>query len=305
MNIQTRHLTPKKKSIKQTRNEFTKLPIKYKKRRKSSIPLHIRELIKNNSLNQLYPDPSSRNNYKCDYINKKFNFDIINSSIPEESENSSNKEAKNKKEIKNEIENNNYYIHYIKNVYEKEPHFSKKCVAKTAKKKSNNNCIKLMDAKQNFRKINKRRNSVLNKNFLNLHNFNLNMNPEPVRSSAKWNTIIKKKKSGDIFSPSNKKEEKSRSFRKNKEKNKSKEKSDTKEDKDTNINNKGDSSKKNSNRLDAKKKIKEKETFENEGKTENGNNSENKNIKETKKKNKFKKFLCCLLSNVESSIEND
>ena len=317
MSNNQRHLSSNKKKTKITRNELNNSPLKYRQRRKSSIPLQIREFISNNVFNQLNPEASTKNSYNI-CSDKKYHIkEIINNSIPEESENSSNNnEEKNKKKTKistkkgtkNEIENNNYYIHYIKNVYEKEPHLNKENITKSEKKKTNDNHMKYMNGKKNFNKINRRRNSEMNKYMLKSNFHNLNMDKEPIRSDIKSSTFANKNKINDMIVHNNKsseEKEKNRSNRKNKERHKSKELSIKEEDKykDNNIHHmKNDSPKKNSSSINTKKK--EKEALESVNKTENGNINENKNIKNSKKMNKLKKFFCCLL-NDELSIEND
>ena len=314
MKINIRHFSPNRNTFKKAGNELNKFPLKYSQRRKSSIPLHIREFISNNAFNQINQECSTKNSYNK-YSDKKCK-DIINNSIPEVSENSSqNQEEKNKKktkkgakkETKNEIENNNYYIHYIKNVYEKEPHLSKESIIKSEMKKYNDNYMKYIYGKKNFRKKH-RRNSEVNKYIFKSNLHNLNMDKEPIRKDKKSTTlIINKKQSNEIINHNNQnseEKEKNRSNRKNKEKQKNKRKQDNKECKDNNIFHMiGDSPKKNNDTINTKRK--EKEALENEKKTKNDNNNENKNVKSSKIMNKLKKFFCCLINNGESSIEKD
>ena len=320
MNNKSRHFSPNRITIKNARNEFINSPLKYKKRRKSSIPLQLREFIKNNGFNQINTDASTKNCKKVELSGKKFYVkNIINSSIPEESENSSNnkkdqktkvKRKQIKKETKNEIENNNYYIHYIKNIYEKEPHLNQENILKSEKKKTNDDYKKFLEGKKFFRK-HRRRNSELSNIFLksNLHNINFNMDKEPKRSSIKSSTIIDKQKNTEMAGLIHKKnvKEKIKSNRKNKEKkHKNKENHDDKEDKDNLIYNLNcDSPKKSVGSINIKKKVKENEILEIEKKIENGYNNENKNIKNHKKMNKLKRFFCCLINKCESSTEID
>ena len=89
------NISPLKNAISKARRELNSSPLKLRERRKSSIPLQLVEFI-----NQVKPDSSSKQSYKGDCSNKKDHLKkIINTSIPEESENSSNKKE-NKKEIK-------------------------------------------------------------------------------------------------------------------------------------------------------------------------------------------------------------
>ena len=314
MKNKQRNFSPNKNIIINTRNEISKSPLKYRKRRKSSIPLQITEFIKKNGFHQINCEAFNKDSYKGDYSGKKVNIkNIINTSIPEVSENSSNnRENKNKKtkkkqakkENKNEKENHNYYIDLVQNIYEKEPHLGKENLIKSEKKKDNDNNMKLNEVKQNFKKITKRRNSELTKFYLKY-----NFNKEPITQNIKSSTLINKKKSCEIMKLAHKKnseeKEKNKSNRKNKEKHKIKEKHDNKEIKDNNKHTKnGDNTpKKNSGSIIIKKKVREKDTLENEKKTENDNNiNENKS---PKKINKLKKFFCCLINNGESSIDND
>ena len=80
----------KKNIIKRAKKDLDKTPNKNKKRRKSSISLQLKEMIKNNGLNRIIPDSSTKNSYKGDSAKKNYLRDIINSSIPEVSEKSSN-----------------------------------------------------------------------------------------------------------------------------------------------------------------------------------------------------------------------
>lgn len=320
MNNKFRHFSPNKITIKNTRNEFTNSPLKNRKRRKSSIPLQLRELIKNNCFNQISTEGSTKNSKKGELSGKKrYVKDIINTSIPEESENSSNnkedkkanaKMEQNNKDNKNEIGNKNYYIHYIKNIYEKESHLNKENILKSEKKKANH-YEKFIEGKRHFKPIYKRRNSELNNLNLksNFHNFNFNMDKEPLRSSIKSSTIIDKKKSSEmeelIHKKNIKEKNKSKKKKKEKHKNKNKENHNNKEVKNNPINNFNcDSPKKSSGSINKQKKVKEKELLENEKKTENENNNENKNVK-NQKMNKLKKLFCCLINKCESSIENE
>ena len=333
--------SPIKNTIKIARKEFAKTP-KYKKRRKSSIPLQLGEFIKNNELNQNKGE-STKNSYRIDFSGKKnYLRDIINSSIPEESENSSNinnkddknkKDKKENKQTKNGIENNNYYIHYIKNVYENEPHFKKNRILKNEKKLNNEDFKKFEENNENMRLSYKRRHICFNKDFLKSNVNNLNMILEKENLNSKLtNSIINKKKVVKLSSLiHNKKnlEEREKDHIKaynnshgknnkisNKDKKKTKKKEKDKEkDKDKEYdkeNNKeknkfmdeeniiiSESTKKDEN-INKKKKVKQKTSIESEKKEEIENNTSNK----TNIKSKFKKFLCCFINNEDSSFDN-
>lgn len=331
--------SPIKNTIKIARKEFAKTP-KYKKRRKSSIPLQLVEFIKNNELNQ-NKNESTKNSYRIDFSGKKnYLRDIINSSIPEESENSSNinnkddknkKDKKENKQTKNGIENNNYYIHYIKNVYENEPHFKKNRILKSEKKLNNEDFKKFEENNENMRLSYKRRHSCFNKNVLKSNTNNLNMILEKENLNSKLNnSIINKKKVVKLSSLIHKKknlEEREKDHikvynnshgknnkisNKDKKKTKKKEKDKDKEKEDGKENNKEkdkfmdeenniilESTKKDEN-INKKKKVKQKTSIESDKKEEIENNTSNK----TNIKSKFKKFLCCFINNEDSSFDN-
>ena len=323
-----------KNTIKLARKELTKSPPKYRERRKSSIPLKLVEFIRNNELNQIKPDPT-KNSYKGAFSSKKnFLKEMININIPEESDDSSNKkEKKNKKikktkrtkkekkekkekhETKNEIENNNYYIHYIKNIYENEHHLNKENIFKSANKENNDIQMKLMESNKNLKKFYKRRNSALNRNLLksNINNINLILDKEQINKKFPL-SIISKKKSAEIgsFLHKNNLDEKKKditksyynknSNRKNKSKHKSKEKKKNKE-KDKELDKNQDNNDENILNDDNRKKSEntnknDKEILENEKKTEIESNNKNSKIR-------IKKIFCCFINDGDSSIEND
>ena len=339
-----------KNTIKLARNELIKSPLKYRERRKSYIPQNALAFIRNNDLNQIKPEITK---YSCkgeSSTKKKYLKEISNTNIPEESEyfnkNSVKKNKKGKKakknkkekkgqkekeEIKNEIENNNYYIHYIKNVYEDENHLNKKNIIKSAGKENNEIKVKFLESNRNVKSLHKRRNSALNKNIFksNLNNVNLLLDKEQINQKIPF-SIINKKKSVEISTliPKNnldeKKKETVKSFlhknsssknkirHKNKERKKSKDKEKEK-DKEKDKNKGKDKEIENdkvidleNNNDDNKKKDdcsnqKEKELLDNEIKTEMDTNNKSSKIK---KKKKFK-FLCCFFGNGDSSFEND
>jgi hypothetical protein len=303
--------TPKKSTIKLARKQLKKSPIQYRKRRKSSIPLKLRQFITNNNINKIDPKLSCKNNFQGEISSKnEQKEDIINTNIPEVSENSSNIKEERKTKIKkikhkkkNNNENNNYFIHYIKNVYENESHLNKENIIKSAKKNINDSFLKFVESNKTFHNTaGKRRNSAFNGNFMksNFHNINLGLDKEQLNRKVPY-SIINKKKSAEIGTLLHKKnldnKEKEivkKYFTRSKHKNK-----DNKhKDKDKTI--------KNSDIATHKKKIKEKETLAEENENENKVNTEN-NIEtiKTKKQSKIKKFLCCIINdNCDSSIEN-
>ena len=341
-----------KNTIKLARNELIKSPLKYRERRKSYIPQNALAFIRNNDLNQIKPEITK---YSCkgeSSTKKKYLKEISNTNIPEESEyfnkNSVKKNKKGKKakknkkekkgqkekeEIKNEIENNNYYIHYIKNVYEDENHLNKKNIIKSAGKENNEIKVKFLESNRNVKSLHKRRNSALNKNIFksNLNNVNLLLDKEQINQKIPF-SIINKKKSVEISTliPKNnldeKKKETVKSFlhknssgknkirHKNKERKKSKDKEKEKDKEKDKEKNKGKDKEIENDKVidlennndDNKKKDdcsnqKEKELLDNEIKTEMDTNNKSSKIK---KKKKFK-FLCCFFGNGDSSFEND
>ena len=315
----------KKNSAQLTRKDFTKSSINNiinikTKRRRSSKPLQLKEFRNKTDLNKKAPDPLIRKSVQNNFHSKKkYLRDIINTSIPEVSENSSNNKDK------KDIENNNFYIHYIKNVYEKEPHLNKKSILNNKsniKEKINNTYLRFLESNKNVKPINWRRNSCLNKNYLN-NNYHDNNNlinfilDKENLNSKKAISIINKKNSTEIGSLFHKRKlgekekfrasihkSRNKSKHKNKEKSKNKNKEKEKEkvkEKDNNedINNINE----NRNSTTSPNKAKQKELLENEKKTDIENNNEN--LKINKKKSKLKKFLCCFINNGDSSIEND
>ena len=318
----------KKNIIKKAKKDLDKTPNKNKERRKSSIPLQLREIIKNNGLNRIIPDSSTKNSYKGDSAKKNYLRDIINSSIPEVSEKSSNnkdeknikvkipkkhKKDKKEKEKVKEIENNNYYIHFIKNVYENEPHLNKERFINNAKivnKTDNNDYLKFINSNKNIKPLNKRRNSCINGNILksNFQNMNLILDKEII-NTKKAGSI--NQKDGEIGSFLNKikKDEKDKNKSKNKSKEKSKIKNKNKKKDDDNDDGEDNciydiNINKNRNIINKKKKVKNTKLLEIEKKTDTENNN-TENINNQNKKSIFKKFLCCFINNGDSSIEND
>ena len=338
MNMISGSISPKKSRIKLTRNELNQSPTFMKRRRKSSIPLQLKEMLRNNCLNQITQDPSTKKSYKGEHTTSKYYLNnMINNSIPEVSEISSNnnkdekikeekkqkkkkkkkKEKKGKKENKKEIESNNYYIHYIKNIYENEPHLNKENIISSDNKKINDSYLKLIESNKNIKPVNRRRNSAIDKNFLKSNFHNINIDKDQI-NSQKTEKILNKMKSSNILNIFHKKQldekekivksfvnnSKSKSNHKNKEKSKNKDKDKIKEkDKDDeNIINNVNNINEFRNSITKIKKIKQKNSFDNERKTETENNTEKLKIN---KKCRFKKLFCCFINNGDSSIENE
>ena len=215
------------------------------------------------------------------------------------------------KEKVKEIENTNYYIHFIKNVYENEPHLNKESIINNAKivnKTDNSSYLKLINSNKNIKPLNKRRNSCINGNILksNFQNMNLILEKEII-NTKKAGSI--NKKDGEIGSFLNKikkdEKEKNKSKNKNKEKCKSKNKNKKKDEDDNEDNSIYDINiNKNRNTINKKKKVKSTKLLEIEKKTDTENNN-TENINNQNKKSIFKKFLCCFINNGDSSIENE
>ena len=314
-----------KNKIKLTRNHFNKIPLNNRKRRKSSIPLQLRQLISNNSLNKIMPKLSCKNNFTGEISNKNEPLnDIINTNIPEVSENSSNiKEGKitkiKKRKKANNNENNNYFIHYINNIYENESHLNKENIINRAKKNIRDSFLKLVESNKTFHyPVARRRNSALNTNFSksNFHNIKLYLDKEHLNKKEPL-SILNKKQSANIGNLLHKKnldgkekEKVKKFFNKNKNKTKDNRHKDKDFEKGTKTPEKNLSKEKtirNSDKTIHKKKIKEKEKEllpnENEIKIISENNTEST---KTKKKSKIKKFLCCFINdNCDSSFENN
>ena len=179
-----------------TRNLFNKSPKNMKRRRSSSIPLNLKESINCSNIIRLNQEKLSNiNTHKDSYSIKKYYFDKINTSIPEESESFSKVEEASKKR---DIIHNDYYLNYIKNLYENETHLNKETFIKIPSNKQK--CIKKYE--HSNIKLFKRRNSSLSDQLLNL-NFHKKfcdekgqLIPAPNKiKSAKLNNLLKKKKS--------------------------------------------------------------------------------------------------------------
>ena len=319
MNIPLPDNSPSRKiSIRTTRNNFAELPLKNNRRRKSSISLQLRNLINNNNQNKKLPELSIKNNYKEPSSSKKNIKEIVNGSIPEESETSSNNnkedKIKKKKKLKKKgkvNENNNYYIHYIKNVYENESHLNKENLIKSANKNISHSFLKFIESNNNLRNSSKRRNSALNKNLFKskFHNINLYLDKEQINQNIPA-SIIDKKKISELESLLHKKklDDKQKEIVKiylNKSKhknNKHKEEENCITIADKNINNEKNNINNNDD-MNIKKNVKEKDILENEKKADTENNTEST---KSKKRSKIKKFLCCIInSNCDSSVDNN
>ena len=280
--------------IRSTRNQFSKSSKKMKRRR-SPIPLNLKKFISSSNIVRLNKEKlSTKNSHKDSYSIKKHCFDKINTSIPEELESFSNVEEAKKKKDSNK--NDDYYLNYIKNLYENETHLNRATFIKTQSNKK----IGFKKYDDSNQKLFKRRNSSVSDQLLNL-NFHKKYCVEkgqriPTQSkikSAKFNNLLKKKKPSDneilrIHSTISKQKDKSKSKSKSKHTSKEKYKNDKK-------------SKDNSNN---KKKVKEskmkiKETYTKAStKTETLNNCKIKN-------RTIKNFFCCLVNDIDLSFEND
>ena len=120
--------------------------------------------INNSSVSKIRKTESfSKNSNKGGIPNKKiFLKEMINTSIPEVSERSSNNYKEEKKIKNNKKKDDKYYIHYIKNVYEKESHLNRENIIKNAKKNIHESFLKfLQQNKNNLRNSSRRRNSAL------------------------------------------------------------------------------------------------------------------------------------------------
>lgn len=303
MYIPSGNYTSKKIANKSTRKEFNKSPLK------SSIPIQLIEFIKNHNLNQITPEAAQKNSYKEDSSPKKYSLNnMTNNNIPEVSEKSSdNKKEKNKKEKKKKSKkkgrgDNNYYIHYIKNVYENEAHLNKENLLNNISNKINNEKdSKIIESNKKSRYW--RRNSALNENLFkcNFHNNNLIIDKEQIdkRKSGSIIDKIKIENLGSFFHKKllEKKEKKISKLNNNKNKTRHKNK-----DKSKNKNNDEKISDKEKDlNKDNIKNIKKKEIFENEKKTDIENKSESIKIQKT---SIFKKvFFCCFINNGDSSLE--
>ena len=304
--------TPKKGFKRSSKRLLTNANLKYRGKRHSLNPGDIKNFLSSDLTNINQENKVLRKSLKND-LNlsyKNIYLKELNSSIPEVPESVSNsiEEKKNSKikSKKNIVQNNKYFINVIKNVYENEHHLNKNSLIKKKSNYINSSFTNNQDSNNKTTNIFKRRNSAVNKDLFGL-NFDkniimekLNMNNRNVSS-----TNVHKLKNDEINNLLHKKnlnnEEKEivkTYFRKGrnsmpKKGNKSKNKNKSKVS--------GKKSKKNNENINNKKKVKEPDKvkdndIENSTKAETVTNS-------TKKK--FKKFLCCLINNDNSSIENE
>jgi hypothetical protein len=258
------------------------------KRRRSSIPLNLKKFISCSNIIRLNQEKlSNKNSLKESYSIKKHYFDKINTSIPEESESFSNvEETKKRKDTKN----HNYYLNYIKNLYENEAHLNKETFIKSPSNKKTS-IRKYSSNTQLF----KRSNSSVNHQLLTL-NFHKKFCVEkgqriPTQNkmkSAKLNNLLKKKKSSpnEILRIHN-----NISKPKDKSKNKSK---------DTCRNN----DKKSKDNSKNKKKVKESKIKIK--KTDTKTSTKVETLNSCKIKNKtIKNLFCCFVNDNDLSTEND
>ena len=149
--------------IRSTRNQFSKSPKKMKRRR-SSIPLNLKKFLSSSNIMRLNKEKlSTKNSHKDSYSIKKHCFDKINTSIPEELESFSNVEEAKKKKDSNK--NDDYYLNYIKNLYENETHLNRATFIKTQSNKK----IGFKKYDDSNQKLFKRRNSSVSDQLLNLN----------------------------------------------------------------------------------------------------------------------------------------
>jgi hypothetical protein len=264
------------------------------KRRRSSIPLNLKKFISCSNIIGLNQEKlSNKNSHKESYSIKKHYFDKINTSIPEESESFSNvEETKKRKDTKN----HNYYLNYIKNLYENEAHLNKETFIKCPSNKKNN-IKKYSSNTQLF----KRSNSSVNHQFLTL-NFHKKFCVEkgqriPTQNkmkSAKLNNLLKKKKPSEkeilkihsnISKPKNKSKTKSKSKCTSKEKSKKNDKK---------------------SRENSKSKKKFKESKMKIKKTDTKASTKTETLNSCKIKNKaIKNLFCCFVNENDLSTENE
>jgi len=296
--------SPKKRMIRLSSNHLNRSPLKTFHRMKSSTPLNTKRFISSNNLGRYTHEKLSRkNSNKESFSIRKHQFEKINTRIIEESE-SSNLNEENKK---NETKNNNYYINYINNIYEREPHLNKENFIKTPSNKIKK-YKKLDDINGN---LYKRRFSAFSEQFMNL-NFHKKYcadkgqhvtSPISKLTSSKLNNLIKKKKSSEIIilrnHSNNVNKQKDKEKSKGKSKNKSKSKGISKE-KCKN------SDKKLKSNIKLKKIKENTEIKDNEIEISTKVETVNTASNNTKIKNKkLKNLLCCLVNDNDLSTEND
>ena len=304
--------TPKKGFKRSSKRLLTNSHLKYRGRRHSLNPGDLKK-FESSDLTNINPEnkvlrKSLKNDLNLSY--KNIYLQELNSSIPEVPESVSNsiEEKKNSKlkSKKNIVQNNKYFINVIKNVYENEHHLNKNSLIKKKSNYLNSSFTNQLDSNKKMINISKRRNSAVNKDLFGL-NFDKNIIMEKLNLNRNVSsTNVHKIKSDEMNNLLHKKNlnteekkivttyfKKGRNSIPNKGKDKSKNKSKSK--------NSGKKSKKSNENINNKKKEKEVDKvkdndIENSTKAETATNS-------TKKK--FKKFLCCLINNDNSSTENE
>ena len=297
-------LTPSRNILRAARKKLSVTPIKFVKRRKSSIPLQLKELISKNGLSQINNEISKKS-IKGDYSSKKHCFKDNNNSIPEESESMSNAENKCQilKNDKNKIKDNYYYINYINNVYKNESHLNRENIINTPKVSYNKSFYSnILNLNKKDLNMHKRRNSTLNKDFLNFHK-NLCLNKEQNIQKLP-NSFLHKMRSGKLNNLINSVTINEKEISKQNNHNKSKIKNKKKSSNDSKHKN---SNKKIKNIINTKneKNIKENGKINDTENVAKTNTEENNNKKSKKTKKNIKNFLCCLINNDESSIQNE
>ena len=300
--------TPKKSVRRSSKRLLTNSHLKYRGRRHSLNPVELKKFI-SNDLTNIKPDNNNirnslKNNLNLSY--KNIYLKDLNSSIPEVPESISNsiEEKKNSvlKSKKNIVQTNKYFINVIKNVYENENHLNKNSIIKKKYNNLESSFTNHLDPNKKWIFNSKRRNSAVNKDFFGL-NFDKNIIMEKLNMNRNASsTNVHKLKNDELNNLLHKKnlnnEEKEivkTYFKKNKYKS-------SKRGKDKNkTKSSGKKNKKSNENKNNKKKVKEREKakdndIENSTKAETVTNSAKK---------KFKKFLCCLINNDNSSNENE
>ena len=304
--------TPKKGFKRSSKRLQTNTHLKSRGRRHSLNPGDLKNFL-STDLTNINPEnkvlrKSLKNDLNLSYKNTYLK--ELNSSIPEVPESVSNNSIEEKKNSKlkskkNIVQNNKYFINVIKNVYENEHHLNKNSLIKKKSKYLNSSFTNHQDSNKKTINIFKRRNSAANKDLFRLNfdkniimeklNMNRNISSTNVHKleNDEINNLLHKKnlntEEKEIVKTYFKKGRNSIPKKGNKSKNKNKSK------------NSGKKSKKNNENINNKKKVKELDKakdndIENSTKAETATNS-------TKKK--FKKFLCCLINNDNSSNENE
>jgi hypothetical protein len=305
--------TPKKGFKRSSKRLLTNSHLKYRGRRHSLNPGDLKNFVSSDLTNINQENKVLRKSLKND-LNlsyKNIYLKELNSSIPEVPESVSNNSIEEKKNStlkskKNIVQNNKYYINVIKNVYENEHHLNKNSLIKKKSKFLNSSFINNQDSNKKTINIFKRRNSAVNKDLFRL-NFDKNIVMEKLNMNRNISsTNVHKLKNDEVNTLLHKKNlnteekeivktyfKKGRNSIPKKGKDKSKKRSKSK--------NSGKKSKKSNENINNNKKVKEVDKvkdndIENSTKAETATNS-------TKKK--FKKFLCCLINNDNSSTENE